>query len=320
MPLSGITAVCKETLSFRRQIEMVRSCFCLCLNSTLDFPSLCFPFCIWLSACCLCSPNVCSCAPVAPRSHRLVAEPLLVSAWPQQPHKEWDWARIPFPEQGVLQGLCWQGTNRATETRTSLWAVSSAPPEPIPVKPGDWTGTGSGWQWSGGWFPSPGEQTWGLLEFIAPVVSLTAVTASTWCHCHAFCGKDRMAVPPADTGKPWYHLHAVPVCDFFLPASEVHWLIILDALVFLLVFNEMKKGENTSGNLKCNRFYCILSLTLDLCGLELFLFLFYKKASQFCSFWQLSLLFHRSFSHEQDQITFPVFTSVSKENRMWEHL
>lgn len=85
MPLRGITAVCKEMFTFRSQLQMAKSCFCLCLNSALDFHSLCFPCCIWLSACCLCSPNVCRCAPVAPLSLRLLTEPLLLRAWPQQP-------------------------------------------------------------------------------------------------------------------------------------------------------------------------------------------------------------------------------------------
>lgn len=75
--LADITAVWKEMFIFRSQLRMVKSCFCLCLKSTLDFPTSCFPFCIWLFACCLCSLDICRCAQVASLSRRFV-EPLLL--------------------------------------------------------------------------------------------------------------------------------------------------------------------------------------------------------------------------------------------------
>lgn len=44
--------------------------------------------------------------------------------------------------------------------------------------------------------------------------------------------QDRMPFTLAVTGKPWYHLHAVPVQNFFISASDEHW--------FWCVFNHSR--------------------------------------------------------------------------------
>lgn len=115
VPLTGITAVCKEMFCFRSQLQMVKSCFCLCLNSTLGFHILCFPFHIWLFACCLCSPNVFRCAEVAFLPQIAAwALAVVINAWPQQPLAVSRWCSTAattsnlikqgsLPEQGVLQ-------------------------------------------------------------------------------------------------------------------------------------------------------------------------------------------------------------------------
>lgn len=143
MPLTGITAVCKEMFRFRSQLQMVKSCFCLCLSSTLDFHILCFPFCIWLFACCVCSPSVSRCAEVAFLPYRLLPElslqrsmQCMATAAPgsQQVmqhcshHQQRGQTGISLPEQGVLQGPV-----LATEALASHCAVSSSPSVPILV-------------------------------------------------------------------------------------------------------------------------------------------------------------------------------------------
>lgn len=94
----------------------------------------------------------------------------------------------------------------------------------------------------------------------------SAVTDSTWCHWHAllwYWSRTGCLSHLSVTGKLGHHSHAVPVYHFFIPASSF-WgalifvsLIIPDTLVFPLDFHEMKRGENTLGNLKCSRFFVL---------------------------------------------------------------
>lgn len=146
VPLTGITAVCKEMFCFRSQLQMVKSCFCLCLNSTLGFHILCFPFHIWLFACCLCSPNVFRCAEVAFLPYRLLPElfcsdqcmATAVSRWCSTAATTSNLIKqgSPYQSRGYCKGLCWQCTTTAIETLMSHWAVSS-PSVPIPAVQGD---------------------------------------------------------------------------------------------------------------------------------------------------------------------------------------
>lgn len=88
-------------------------------------------------------------------------------------------------------------------------------------------------------------------------------------------------------------------------------------------FSWNKEGRKHFGKFEMQQVFCIISLTLDIlvvCVVWGCLFFLFSKTSQFGFFWQLNLLTPRSFSHKQDQIAFPVLTSVSKENRIWKHL
>lgn len=148
MPLTGITAVCKEMFRFRSQLQMVKSCFCLCLNSTLDSRILCFPFCIWLFACCLCSPSVCRCAEVAFLPYRLLLSSRCsdrCNAWPPQPLAVSRWCSTaattssvvkqgsPYQSRACCKGLCWQQKHWH---RTVLCPL-------LPQCPSSWEGMGS---------------------------------------------------------------------------------------------------------------------------------------------------------------------------------
>lgn len=151
---------------------MVKSCFCLCLNSILGFHILCFPFHIWLFACCLCSPNVFRCAEVAFLPYRLLPERFcsdqcMATAAPgsQQVmqhcshHQQLDQTRISLPEQGVLQRPVLAVHNHSNRnidvTLGCVFSLSAHPRrargwEALRSKQAQWQAD------SGGCFPSPG--------------------------------------------------------------------------------------------------------------------------------------------------------------------
>lgn len=170
-------AICKKMFSFRSQLQMVKSCFCLCLKSTLDFHTLCFPFCIWLLALLFVLSQGLQMRSSGFPVVQVVgwALAVVISAWPQQPLAVSSWcgtAELPtatwlnkdvLPRAGGAAGAVHQHGNRTAGITLGcvLFLLRAYPSDP--------GGLSRESAASGKCFPSPGEEPDGLLEFIAPM-------------------------------------------------------------------------------------------------------------------------------------------------------